>query len=203
MSHEVPSRFAVVPSVLLLACFVAIGAGATPARIPEARTTDTPRRRVMLDDLDVAANRATVFVFFSAECPLAQKYSPVVESPHQRYCQRDVQFYGVFAGVLADDGGASTFPHDYKLTMPFLEDRDLRLATELGASTTPEVVVVDKDHEIAYRGQIDNWYYGLGKRRTQATRHYLRDTLDALLTERRPPVTRTEPIGCLIRALPR
>lgn len=174
--------------------------GRPSAQKGAARTDYTNVSR--LSGADIKSNVATVFVFLSAECPLAQKYSGTIESMYRCYMEQRVAFYGVFSGHLAEDPSARTFAADYGLTFPILQDRQFRLAEALGARITPEVVVLDAGHCVAYRGKIDNWFYGLGQRRNKATEHYLRDAITSLLVGKRPKIARTEPLGCFIRDLP-
>ena len=52
------------------------------------------------------------------------------------------------------------------------------------------------DGEILYRGRIDNLFPALGSRRQQASRHELRDALDAVLDGKPVAVSRSEAVGC-------
>ncbi|MCK7560147.1 hypothetical protein MKQ70_36605 [Chitinophaga sedimenti] len=74
----------------------------------------------------------------------------------------------------------------------------MQLVRQLKATTTPEVVLLDKHGNIYYRGLIDNWVSALGKKRARATELYFSDALSGLVAGSLIKPTFTAPIGCLI-----
>ena len=82
--------------------------------------------------------------------------------------------------------------------IPAVIDRDGSIARRIGASVTPEAVVVGADGRVRYRGRIDNRYAALGQPRQAATVHDLRDALDAVVGGRSVTRPETEAIGCFI-----
>ena len=55
------------------------------------------------------------------------------------------------------------------------------------------------NHEVIYRGAIDNWFYELGRYRLEITDHYLIDAINASLDGKKPALTKTEALGCFIQ----
>jgi mono/diheme cytochrome c family protein len=66
-----------------------------------------------------------------------------------------------------------------------------------GVERTPEVVVIDAEHRLRYRGRIDS-NYRLGGTSPQALKAELRDAIVALLAGQEIAVTQTPVDGCLI-----
>lgn len=77
---------------------------------------------------------------------------------------------------------------------PFLRDESQDVARSYGASRTPEVFALDRDHRLVYHGAPDSSYQDPGG----AVPH-LRHALDAALEDRPPPVLETPPVGCTIK----
>ncbi|MDE2508223.1 MAG: thioredoxin family protein [Planctomycetota bacterium] len=61
-----------------------------------------------------------------------------------------------------------------------------------GATNTPQVFVLDKTRTIRYTGAMDNSPMDESK----ATKHYLKDAVEALLKGETIEVTETRPVGC-------
>ncbi|MEQ1843477.1 MAG: hypothetical protein ABL994_23970, partial [Verrucomicrobiales bacterium] len=66
-----------------------------------------------------------------------------------------------------------------------------------GITRTPEVAVLDKDLVAVYHGRIDD-QYRLGGIRPTATRHDLKEALDAVLAGRKAPTSHVPAEGCAI-----
>jgi hypothetical protein len=62
------------------------------------------------------------------------------------------------------------------------------------AVTTPHVFLVDRDGILRYRGAVDDVTF----RQRQATRSFLREAVEALLSGRLPEVRETPAYGCAI-----
>ena len=141
---------------------------------------------------------ACVLVFVSPDCPIANTLQPELKAIHQRYQKAAVQFYLVYCAPELDVSSCRQHVEDYSVEMPAIMDRGQRLGLQTGAKVTPEVVMVKRDGQVAYRGMINNLYVGYGKKRRSATEHYLNDACAAILEGKQPPVTATKPIGCFI-----
>jgi hypothetical protein len=145
-----------------------------------------------------AAPLATVDLFVATDCPIANGYAPEIERLHRSYLGKGIPFRLVFPDDDLTEEKVRSHLADYGLTLPFEIDRDHSLVKRAKASTTPEVVVFGPAGEILYQGRIDNRYSDLGDRRGTVTEFYLREALDAILAGRKPPISKTEAIGCLI-----
>ncbi|MCB0854069.1 MAG: hypothetical protein KDD63_17710, partial [Bacteroidetes bacterium] len=87
---------------------------------------------------------------------------------------------------------------EFKPAVEVFLDPQYKLTKKLGATITPEVFAFDAEGELFYQGKIDNWLASLGKYRTNITRHYLKDALEAQLSGKPVPLAKTEAVGCFI-----
>jgi thiol-disulfide isomerase/thioredoxin len=145
----------------------------------------------------LTAEPLVLFVFLSPECPLCKNYMPVLNVLQQQYGQT-VKIIGIFPGNSYTAPVVSTFAQKYKTGFPLFIDPLKKLTSYLHASITPEVVLLDSQYELVYKGAIDNRVKQLGLKRWQATEHYLGDAVSQYLQHTNIAVKRIEAIGCLI-----
>ena len=139
--------------------------------------------------------KVEVFVFLGSECPISQKYMSRLNDIATKY-DASVKW----TGLIAENVKVSLvkkFAQEYNAKFPIKKDDSFTLVQKYGAEITPEVFVV-VDGKVKYKGAIDNWFYELGRYRTETTEHYLVNALSAILKGEDPSVKETEPIGCLI-----
>jgi peroxiredoxin len=151
---------------------------------------------------DFGKKQAYVLVFTGTRCPLVQRYLPVLQRLETEFRGKEVQFVAV--NVCPEDGileiATQAIKHDVEF--PFVKDHEGAAARLLGVQRTPEVVVLDAERRLRYRGRIDD-QYRLGGARPAATRHDLREALVDLLAKREVSVKETTVDGCVIAAAPR
>lgn len=83
-------------------------------------------------------------------------------------------------------------------TFPYLVDETQSVAKAFGATNTPHVFVLrrdGKDLKVAYIGAIDD----NSKDEAGVTRKYVEEVIDALVSNKTVPVTKTKAIGCGIK----
>jgi hypothetical protein len=141
---------------------------------------------------------ASVLIFTTFDCPIANSYSPEINAIVDDYSGKPIDFYLVHTDRGATRDLATQHAADYGYQLPVLLDNDRKLVERTGVTITPEVAVFEKSGELAYRGRIDNWYADLGKKRPRPTVRDLRAALDALLAGKQVPTPRTEAVGCTI-----
>jgi len=144
----------------------------------------------------------TVIVFGAVDCPIANAYAPELTRIYAHCVERGAQMFYVYPADGTTVAAASEHTRSYKLQMPIVFDPRHEIVRALGATVTPEAAVLRfhacDQYELVYRGRIDDWYAGLGKRRATASTHELEDAINAALEGRAPPVSRTEAFGCFI-----
>jgi thiol-disulfide isomerase/thioredoxin/mono/diheme cytochrome c family protein len=148
-----------------------------------------------LDDL--GAKKASVLVFTNTSCPQANRYFPTLKSLAMEYRDKDVQFVAV--NSAEEDSVVDMAAQAVRLDVefPFVKDFGAVCAHTLGVRRTPEVVVIDANKRLRYRGRIDD-QYRLGGPRPAPTRRDLKEALDAVLAGRMVTSTETEVDGCPI-----
>lgn len=135
----------------------------------------------------------TVLCFLGTECPLARLYGPRLQSLADRYADRGVSFLGVNSNVQDSPAEIDAYARRHSIKFKIAKDSDQSIADAVGATRTPEVVVIDSGGLIRYQGRIDDQYEP-GIARAKPTRNDLRDAIESLLagnpTENpRPPAS--------------
>ena len=84
-------------------------------------------------------------------------------------------------------------------TFPYLFDESQQVAQAYRAACTPDFYVFDRDHKLAYRGQMDASRPDSG---IPVTGQDLRSALDAVLASKPPAAEQKPSIGCNIKWTP-
>jgi AhpC/TSA family protein len=144
-------------------------------------------------------SRARVLFFLSAECPISRTYAPQIQAMCSSYSRRGVSCALVFEDTHLSPTEVRKHLEEfgYRGLLAALDVR-AAIARQMGATITPQAVVLDPHATIRYRGRIDNLYADLGKLRRLATVRDLRDALDALLANRPVAHPETQAVGCYI-----
>lgn len=154
-------------------------------------------RKHSLADLQRA--KAVVVIFTCNHCPVAAGYE-------ERFIRLTKDFEAKGAAVVAIN--VSREPADSLEKMkararergfnfPYLQDATQEIGRRYGATRTPQIFVLGAqrkgERQIAYMGAWDD-----DNDATAATKHYVRDALDAVLAGKRPATAETRPRGCEI-----
>jgi peroxiredoxin len=156
----------------------------------------TDGRRHSLSSLEAPV---VVLLFMSNRCPGVKAYDGRLRRLTERFGS-EVALVGINP---IDEGhypseslaGMKRAVKERGLDLLYLKDRDQHVAAAFGAVCTPEVVVLDADRRLRYRGRIDD---SLVERNVR--KHYLVDAIAALRKGKRPRVAETVPLGCSIDA---
>ena len=141
-------------------------------------------------------------IFLAAECPISQKYAPILRGVQQQFPQ--VKFLAVFTKWDKKEM-IEEYLKGYPLSISnnpnsfvVLQDKNNNLVKKIDARITPEAFLFDKNGVLIYRGAIDNWFFALGQYRPEATEHYLVDALQLFLKNEPVKIKQTNAIGCII-----
>jgi peroxiredoxin len=148
--------------------------------------------------------QALVIIQSCNHCPYVQAWESRMSAIARDYAPRGV------AVVAICSNDAAAFPEDsftamaeraqeQRFAFDYLHDERQTLARALGATRTPEVFVFDRNRELAYHGAIDD----SRDDPNAVASPYLREALEAVLTNRRPDVTDTPPVGCSVKWRPK
>jgi peroxiredoxin len=132
-------------------------------------------------------------------CPWVQAWEGRMNAIAGEYADRGVRVVAIASNdavAYPEDGLPAMIERARKqgCVFDYLYDEDQSVARALGSERTPEVFVFDQDRRLAYHGVIDDDREG-----DNITQHYLRDSLDALLAGKQPPVAETTPLGCTVK----
>ena len=145
------------------------------------------------DDL----SKPILYVFLSDECIITQYYVPSLNDIWVQYGE-DVDMVAIFPNFSSKTKKIQSFYDKYKLKIPHKTDYYKVLSKSLGATITPEAILLDTSGRIIYKGRIDNSYVQIGKRRRVVTAHELSDALKSLTNDREIAIPQTEAVGCFI-----
>ena len=129
---------------------------------------------------------ASVTLFIESGCPISNRYAPEIQSLHERYAPKGVNFWLVYPGSDTSVQAIREHMQDYGYSMPALRDPEHALVRRANAQVTPEAAIFLGDGTLVYHGRIDNRYVDITTRRPQATVHDVAAVLDALLEGKEP-----------------
>jgi hypothetical protein len=146
---------------------------------------------------DFGQAKAYVLAFTTAECPIVQRYMPRLKELSLLYRDKGVQFVAVNVGSDDSIKDVAYEALRYEADFPFVKDFDGDCARALGADRTAQVIVLDSDKKIRYRGRIDN-QYRLSGVKPAADRADLKEAIEDVLAGRKVRVKETTVDGCAI-----
>ncbi len=146
---------------------------------------------------DLGEHKAYVFAFITTQCPLVKKTLPKMKELHSQLEGQDVLFVCVNVGAEDSIRDLAAQALDYDLPFIFVKDYDLSVANALGASRTPEFVVLDQEHRIRYRGRFDD-QLRLGGTRPNPSRADLQIAMEEVLHGKDVLIGETTVDGCAI-----
>jgi thiol-disulfide isomerase/thioredoxin len=146
---------------------------------------------------DFKKRRAFVFIFVDPGCPLARRYLPALTRLEAEYRKNDVQFLAVNVGWDDTIVSLAALAIEHNVPFPFVKDPEGKCLDALGVEFTPQVVVLDAERTIRYRGRIDD-HHRPGGSLPAPTRHDLKQALDELLAGKEVTAPETTVDGCRI-----
>lgn len=145
--------------------------------------------------------RAVAMIFVLPDCPIANSYAPEYSRLNAEFLPQGIPVVVVYVDPELTAVKMGEHARQYLIKGPVVLDSLLSWGNRAGATKTPEAVVFSLDGSLIYRGRIDDRYVKVGKSRTVATSHDLRNALEAVVAGK--PVTNrfTEAVGCHIPGL--
>ena len=160
-------------------------------RLPNVTFTSLKEKTFHLNTL--TKQGPVVFVFLSAECPVAQRYAMRLKRINSEFYKKQVSIVGVYSNENDSVDDVKAYITRAKFTFPIVKDTDGSLARHLGATMTPQAHLVDTSGVLRYRGPIDDNRY-----ETRVKHNYLKDALVAVLNRKLVIVKETPAFGCTI-----
>ena len=160
-------------------------------RLPNVTFTSLKEKTFHLNTL--IKQGSVVFVFLSAECPVAQRYAMRLKRINSEFYKKQVSIVGVYSNENDSVDDVKAYITRAEFTFPIVKDTDGSLARHLGATMTPQAHLVDTSGVLRYRGPIDDNRY-----ETRVKHNYLKDALVAVLNRKLVIVKETPAFGCTI-----
>jgi len=143
--------------------------------------------------------KATVVVFVTLDCPIAKRSLPKLREMEKAYRDKGVQFLAINVGPGDSLGQVAWQAIEADIPFPFVKDFSGEATSAVGATRTPECVVLDAKRVLRYRGRIDP-DLRLGGSRSVPGRADLKEAIDDILAGREVRVAETPVDGCLIES---
>ncbi len=191
-----------------VALLVIAGAVSSAAQTTDSRAAVRLPAAVEIDGKAMSLPRGpdaelVVLAWTAQECPMAKVYAPRLRALASDWRGRGVLFLFVDSTPAA---ATDSRPREADELRPLILDPSGDLARRMGAQSTTEVILFDRLGDVAYRGALDDQYgYRRGDgpgprtyRKDAPTANYLRDAIDAVRDGKKPAVTVTDPMGCLL-----
>ena len=166
---------------------------------PHVQVFDLSGNKV--EPLSATKAKAVVLIFTRIDCPISNRYAPVLQELNRKFTQRGVSFWLVYLDPHQKVEEVRQHIKDFGYHLHVALDPQHTLVKIAGVQVTPEVAVFSPHAELLYRGRIDNQYVDFGKARPSPTRNDLELTLDAILSDRPVPRKTTPAVGCYISDL--
>jgi hypothetical protein len=139
-----------------------------------------------------------VAVFLGLECPISQKYIHRLNDVYKKYENINSLKWSFIIPGDVKEKKIKEFSKEYNVIFPITsDDYELSRTKYFGATVTPQVIIKQNAKTI-YIGAIDNWFYELGRYRSQTTENYLVDALEAIIHNKEPLIKETKSFGCFI-----
>ena len=165
------------------------------AKAPAFTFTDTRWLPRTLEDF--GPKRAFVIVFTTLDCPIARRVLPRLAALEPGWRARGVQFLAVDVGPGDELVEVAARAVQQGLEFPGARDFAGSVLRALAPTRTPEVVVLDGERRLVYRGRVDATER-LGGLRTAEVRADLAEALEDVLAGRAVRVPSTPVDGCKI-----
>lgn len=172
-------------------------APAIGARIAPFTFTDTRWLPRSLEDF--GPKSAYVIVFTTLDCPVAQRTLPRLVEIEKRWRAKDVQFLAIDVGESDTLVEVAARAVEQGLEFPVALDFDGEAVRAIHPDRTPEVVVLDRDRSLKYRGRVDA-SERLGGPTAAPARDDLEQALVDVLAGRDVAIATTNVDGCKITA---
>ena len=139
--------------------------------------------------------KAVVVVFTCNHCPVAKAYEDRLLALHAKYRDKGVALVAISVSQLETDGLTEMKRRATakKYGFSYLHDSTQKIGQAFGATSTPQVFLLDGARKVAYMGKIDDSLHI-----EKVTEPFLADAIDAVLIGKQPEVTETKPTGCPI-----
>ena len=154
---------------------------------------------LILSLLVAQADRPTVYVFTTTDCPISNRYAPEIKRLAAKFDGR-AKFVLVYPVPTDSPELIREHARKFAYRLETMRDTEQKLVKQTGVKVTPEVAVM-RGSTLLYRGRIDDRYVDFGKDRPAPTKRDLDDALTAITAGKTVAVRETRAIGCFLTDL--
>ena len=143
----------------------------------------------------------TVLLFVATDCPISNRYAPVIRQLVGTLPSDRVAFWLVYADPETTAYDMHRHQEAFELPFAAVLDRTHRLVRLAGATTVPEAAVfagLGSERRLVYRGRIDDRFPALGVMRAEPTHQDLKCVLESLVDGRETAISFQPAVGCPI-----
>jgi len=145
--------------------------------------------------------RLVVLYVYTNDCPIVRHAAGELRELVTAFEPRGVRFLGLDPAPQDDRASVAAQAKELELALPILLDDTQCVAEMLALERSGEALVVSTTNwQLQWRGPLDD-RLEYGAQKPAATRHFLREALEALLQGTAPPEDAPRPKGCAITYL--
>ena len=161
---------------------------------PPFQLTDQAGHSHRLEDL---RGKIVVLEWINPQCPYVQRHyrARTMTSLVSAFPSDRVVWLAVDSSHFVQPDGSQAWRTEHGLTHPILQDASGAVGRAYGATTTPNMYVIDAQGVLRYQGAIDDDPRG----RVETPRNYVREAVQALLDGNEVPTPQTQPYGCSVK----
>jgi len=145
--------------------------------------------------------QGTVVVVRDTECPVSQAYGARTADMAREYKDKGYNFIILYLNEMLGRTALASDASGFAGPATFIRKGGFDLAEKLRVASTGDVFVIDSSQRLRFRGAIDD-QFGIGYTKPIASRHFLRNALDELISGKPVSVPSTTAPGCYIDADP-
>ncbi|MDP0491188.1 MAG: redoxin family protein [Verrucomicrobiota bacterium JB023] len=186
---------------LALAAFAAVASLATPILAKEAPAftlKDLDGKEHSLADFK---GKTVVLEWVNFGCPFVKKHyhkSGNMPELQETYTEKDVVWLSIATGKTAESISSSEAEKAGSKATAILLDPSGETGKAYDAKTTPHMIIITEEGEIAYDGAIDSNSSSKAEDIDSADK-YFADALDAVLEGEEVATAKTKPYGCSVK----
>ena len=148
-----------------------------------------------------ATGKVVVFLFVRTDCPISNRYAPLIQELSSRY-EKGAEFFLVYPVRSETTEQIRNHLKEYGYKLAALRDLDRGLVRASETRVTPEAAVYSPDGRLLYHGRIDDWYTEFGRSRQAPTTHELSSAVEAAIARKPVPVAAEPAVGCFLPVEP-
>ncbi len=142
--------------------------------------------------------KAIVLMVHGNGCPIVRNLVTDYQQVVEEYKDRGVTFFFLNSNLQDKRATIAKEASEFGITVPILDDESQLVGESLNLERTAEVLVIDpKTWETKYRGPINDRLHYERQQQT-AKNHYLKNSLDAVLSGKAIKVAKRQAKGCII-----